>query len=182
MTQPECPPGPSITASAGQPRVERPYVPGYGIPESVEGALPWSWVEERLGVAETYWVATTSPDGRPHLMPVWGAWLDGRVWIEGGRATRRARNLAADPRVTVGVELAGDGAVIVEGIARAVDVPADLALRLVEAFGKYAASRDYHTDPTNWTGEGAIWAVEPVVVFGWSSFPADATRWRFGDG
>lgn len=59
-------------------------MPSYGIPEGVEGTLPWAWAEDRLAGAETYWVATTRPGGRPHLVPIWAAWLDGRLWFEGG--------------------------------------------------------------------------------------------------
>jgi len=166
------------------PVVKRPSVPTYGIPDTLEGALPWAWAEERLAAAETYWVATTRPDGRPHLMPVWAAWHAGRLWFEGGAATRRARNLAENPAVSVGIELPGDGAVVVEGTcARLAGPPDGLAEQLVDAFEKYAhPPRGYVVDPANWSRpDGGIWAVTPRIVFGWSSFPADATRWRFDE-
>ncbi len=108
-----------MTDQPTTPRTGRPHVPGYGIPDAVEGALPWAWAEERLAAADTYWVGTTRPDGRPHLMPIWAAWLDGRVWMEGGAATRRARNIEANAAVTVGLQLEGFGAVVVEGTGRA---------------------------------------------------------------
>ena len=165
------------------PIVERPYVPTYAIPDTLEGALPWSWAEGCLAAAETYWVATTRPDGRPHAMPIWAAWCAGRLWFEGGRLTRRARNLEVNPAISVGIELPGDGAVIVEGAAVRLDGPPDgLTGDLVAAFAKYARpARGYVVDPANWSSpDGGIWAVTPDVVFGWSSFPADATRWRFG--
>ena len=164
------------------PVVERPHVPTYGIPETLEGTLPWSWAEARLAAAETYWVATTRPGGRPHAMPVWAAWCAGRLWFEGGRLTRRARNLETNPVTSVGIELAGDGAVVVEGTTARLSGPPDwLADRLVAAFAKYAAlPRAYVVDPVSWSSpDGGIWAVTPRIVFGWSSFPADATRWRF---
>jgi len=164
------------------PIVERPDVPEYGIPQTLEGALPWSWAEERLAGAVTYWVATTRPDGRPHAMPIWAAWCAARLWFEGGRLTRRARNLAENPSVSIGIELPGDGAVVVEGtVERFAGAPDGLADRLVAAFAKYAAPpRGYVADPANWSSpNGGIWAATPVMVFGWSSFPADATRWRF---
>ena len=101
------------------PAVGRPDVPTYGIPETLDGMLPWSWAEERLARAETYWIATTRSGGRPHLMPVWAAWHAGRLWFEGGATTRRARNLEQNPAVSVGIELPGDGAVVVEGDRRA---------------------------------------------------------------
>jgi hypothetical protein len=167
------------------PRVERPSVPSYGIPGDLAGTLPWSWAEERLAAAGTYWVATTRPDGRPHVMPLWAAWHAGRLWFEGGAATRRARNLALEPSLTVAVDLPIDGAVIVEGTAeRHLGVAPGLAAELIAAFAKYAAPpRSYRVDPANWADPaGGIWVVTPLVVFGWSSFPADATRWRFAAG
>ncbi len=87
------------------PRVERPDVPSYGVPEALAGTLPWAWAEARLAAAETYWVATTRPDGRPHLMPLWAAWHAGRLWFEGGAATRRARNLELEPALAVAIEV-----------------------------------------------------------------------------
>jgi hypothetical protein len=157
-------------------------VPSYGIPDDLAGALPWSWADERLSTAETYWVATTRPDGRSHLMPLWAAWHAGRLWFEGGAATQRARNLALQPSVAVAIHLPVDGAVIVEGRAeRHLGVAQGLAGALVAAFAKYAAApRSYTVGPASWADpEGGIWMVTPEVVFGWSSFPADATRWRF---
>jgi hypothetical protein len=164
------------------PRVERPSVPSYGIPDDLAGTLPWSWAEQQLAATVTYWVATTRPDGRPHVMPLWAAWHAGRLWFEGGAATRRARNLAVAPAITVAIDLPIDGAVVVEGTAeRHLGVARGLADELVAAFAKYAAPpRSYRVDPANWADPaGGIWVVTPQVVFGWSSFPADATRWRF---
>jgi hypothetical protein len=164
------------------PIVERPDVPSYGIPDAIEGTLPWSWAEANLAAAETYWVSTTRPDGRPHAMPIWAGWCAGRIWFEGGRLTRRARNLVENPSVSVGIVLPGDGAIVVEGTAVRLDGPPDgLTGELVAAFAKYAAPpRGYVVDPANWSSpDGGIWAVSPLIAFGWSSFPADATRWRF---
>ena len=118
-------------------------------------------------------------------MPVWAAWCAGRIWFEGGRLTRRARNLEANPAVSVGIELPGDGAVIVEGRTERLDGPPDgLTAQLVAAFSKYARPpRDYVVDPANWSSaDGGLWVVTPRIAFGWSRFPADATRWRFAPG
>jgi hypothetical protein len=65
------------------PQVSRPYMPGYGIAGQTEGSglLHWSWAAERLTAARNYWVATAWPDGRPHVMPVWGMWDDSTLWF-----------------------------------------------------------------------------------------------------
>jgi len=102
-----------------------------------------------------------------------------------GLGLRRARNLELEPAITIGVHLPVDGALVVEGTAeRHVGVAPGLAEALVAAFAKYAAPpRAYRVDPASWADpSGGIWMVTPRVVFGWTSFPADATRWRFGGG
>ena len=170
-------------ATNSEPRAERPTIPDYGVPESEAGFLPWSWAEERLRDALTYWISTTRPDGRPHAMPVWGVWLDGQLWFEGGLRTRRARNLAADPRAVAAVHVDDATAVIVEGVvAVRTDPDGALAARLVHAYAKYRPTQwAYEADPANWRSGrgGGLWALRPTVALGWSRFPEDATRWRF---
>ena len=95
---------------------------GYGVPDTEEGVLDWSWAEERLEQALNYWFATTRPDGRPHAMPAWAVWLDGTVYFEGSPLTRRARNIAENPAVVVHLE-SGDDVVILEGEAHEVGKP-----------------------------------------------------------
>ena len=77
------------------PIASRPYMPGYGVepPDGGMGLLPWSWAEERLIASHEYWLATVRPDGRPHLMPVWGVWSDGSLWFSSSEGSRKARNL-----------------------------------------------------------------------------------------
>ena len=123
-----------------QPRAGRPTMPeGYGVPDTDEGVLDWSWAVERLEPALNYWFATTRPDGRPHAMPAWAVWLDGTLYFEGSPLTRRARNIAENPAVVVHLE-SGDDVVILEGEAREVGKPERaLAERLSAAFtAKYA--------------------------------------------
>jgi hypothetical protein len=169
-----------MTDAPSGPRAERPSIPGYGIPESDEGLLPWSWVSERLEAATQYWVASVRPDGSPHAVPTWGAWVDSRFWFEAGFATVRARNIAANPAVVVHTERGSD-VVIVEGIAELQPPPdPELEARLLAGFAKYTASHGYNADPASWrSSEGGLWAVRPVKVLAWSSFPTDTSRWRF---
>jgi hypothetical protein len=49
----------------------------------------------------TCWLATTRPDGRPHLMPVIGFWIEGAMHVVAGEGTVKARNLAADGRCVI---------------------------------------------------------------------------------
>jgi PPOX class probable F420-dependent enzyme len=100
------------------PRASRPYMPDYGIagPDEGGGLLPWSWAEERLTRSRNYWVSSLWPDGRPHLMPVWGAWDGEALWFSSGGRSRKARNLAADPRCVVATDDSNEP-VIVDGAA-----------------------------------------------------------------
>ena len=166
------------------PQPSRPHMPGYGIldADAGRGLLPWSWATERMARSHNYWVATTRPDGRPHVMPVWGVWLEdaepaGAFYFSTGSNTRKARNLAANPRCVVCSECA-DEAIIVEGVAKEVTAQS-LPPRFKDAyFEKYK----WNVDPS----EGGIYAVRPHVAFAFienaEDFAGAATRWRFSDG
>jgi hypothetical protein len=164
-----------------QPRVDRPHTePGYGIPKSLKGTLPWSWAVERLEAAPIYWVASVRPNGRPHVTPIWGVWVDGAFWMEGGAETRRFKNLAHNPATVVTVER-GDDAVILEGDAeRVMTLDDGLVKKLQAGYAKYKATHGYEPEPEGWQ-DGGIWAVRPRKVLAWSQFPRDATRWTFHD-
>jgi hypothetical protein len=68
------------------------------------GTTSWEVARDRLANPEkqrTSWLATTRPDGRPHVMPVIAFWIDGAIHIVTGESTRKARNLAADGRCVI---------------------------------------------------------------------------------
>ena len=64
-------------------RADRPFMPGYGVLPADQGSglLPWAEAERRLTASHDFWCATVRPDGRPHVMPVWGVWLDGAALV-----------------------------------------------------------------------------------------------------
>jgi hypothetical protein len=160
-----------------EPRADRPHVPGYGIPTSTDGLLDWSWAVERLERAIVYWLATTGADGAPHVIPIWGAWVDGRWYVEGG-PTRWQRNLRENPQLAIHIE-AGKEIVIVEGTATELVAPAaPLAEAILLGYEKYRVAGDYEASADNWTN-GGLWELRPVKAFAWSTFPADMTRFRF---
>jgi hypothetical protein len=161
----------------------RPQLPKeYGVPESDDGMVPWDWAVQHLEAARNYWFCTTRPDGRPHAIPAWAAWVDGALYFDGSPETRRARNLARNPALTVHLE-SGDQVVILEGEAREAGRPdRALAERLVAAFvQKYGASHGYQPSPDQWD-QGGLWVMRPRVAFGWTEFPKALTRWRFPAG
>jgi hypothetical protein len=87
----------------------RPSIPAsYDIATDEAGMLEWNDVAGAIASAPVYWVATTTPAGNPHLIPIWGAWVDDAAYIEGGDDTRWARNLAAgDGRIQIGIDHEG---------------------------------------------------------------------------
>jgi hypothetical protein len=159
-----------------EPRIDRPHVPGYGVPRSNKGTLPWSWARERLARAMVYWLATSGADNAPHLNPIWGAWVDDHWYVEGGM-TRWKRNLQANPQLAIHVEF-DEEIVIVEGRGREVTkLDAAATEAILAGYAKYK-SIGYEAQASNWTG-GGLWMLEPVKAFAWSSFPKDMTRYTF---
>jgi hypothetical protein len=150
-------------------------MPAYGIAaaDEGEGLLPWSWAEEILRDARTYWVATVRDDGAPHAAPVWALWVAGAVVFSTSPRSRKAANLARDARCTVAVER-GDDAVIVEGAVKAFDDEQRAAYNAAYET-KYEFDMSEMDDP--------LYALVPAVVFGFIAsddrFTTTATRWRF---
>ena len=151
---------------------DRPYMPGYGISTDPDLLLPWSFAERRLTEAHNYWVATTCPDGAPHVAAVWGVFVDGAVCFSTGARSRKARNLAADPRCVVTPEGAAES-VVVRGVARPLDPGTPQRDRVAAAYqAKYGSGAP---------PEEPMFAVDPETVIGLTeaAFTARATRWRF---
>lgn len=162
-----------------EPEASRPALPSqYGILDAAEGRglLPWVWAAERLERSRGYWLATTQPNGAPHMAVIWGVWMRDRFYFATFPSSRKARNLAANPRCVVCPENA-DEAVIVEGVAEKVSDPT-----VVEQFAEaYAAKYQEEID----TGQFPVYSIRPLVAFATISdaveYPATATRWRFSD-
>jgi len=93
-------------------------MPGYGIQpaDAGSGLLPWDWAETKLLASHDYWLGSSCPDGRPHLMPVWGIWMKEGLWFSSSAGSRKARNLLADGRCTAATDDALNP-VVVEGLA-----------------------------------------------------------------
>jgi PPOX class probable F420-dependent enzyme len=170
----------TLEGSDAGPRASRPWMPDYGIADADQGGglLPWLWAEERLSAAMRYWVATVWPDGRPHLTPVWGLWLDGLVWFSCASASRKARNLTANPRCVVSTADPGQP-VVVDGLAELVTDPGQLTGFLDRSNAKYSTS--YGPDMIE-RPRISVWRVRPEVVIGLDEdrFIDSPTRWRFG--
>jgi hypothetical protein len=147
---------------------------GYGIASGDEGRVEWAWVEEQCTGSRNYWVCTTRPDGRPHAMPVWGLWLDGRIVFSTDPSSLKARNFLARPEVVVHLE-SGDEVVIVEGRVE------EMEARLLPAFlDAYEAKYAYRPNAEQTEG---VYQVRPERVLAWreTDFPTSATRFTLGE-
>jgi nitroimidazol reductase NimA-like FMN-containing flavoprotein (pyridoxamine 5'-phosphate oxidase superfamily) len=163
---------------------QRPHLPEeYGVPQGDEDMLPWAWAEERLEKARNYWVCTAGADGRPHSVPVWGAWMDGTLYFDGHPMTRWGRNLKHNPAISVHLE-SGDEVVILEGDV--LDIPKldkERAERLAVLMkSKYASEPyEYEPNPNDWMERG-LYALRPKAALAWGAFPRTLTKWKFDGG
>ena len=161
------------------PKPTRPHIPGYGLLKTKKGLLPWKWAEDRLSKSRQYWIATTRPDRRPHVMVVWALWLDGFLYFSTGSKSVKARNLAKNPHCTMCTEKA-DEAVILEG---KVETEKDVErirefLRLYEK--KYKWDMSSMADDLLKLKEPVL-RLRPKTAFGLAekTFATSATRWIF---
>lgn len=160
-----------------EPTASRPSLPSeYGILDATEGKglLPWSWATERLSRSRGYWIATTRPDGRPHMANIWGVFLHDRFYFETSVNSRKARNLAANASCVICPESA-DEAIVMEGASERVVDP----LETREFAAAYEAKYQEEID----TNQFAVYSVQPRIVFASISdateYTTTATRWRF---
>lgn len=79
-------------------------------------------VLKRLTNEQIIWLATTRPDGRPHMTPVWYVWRRGGFYACIESRSVKARNIQLEPRVSLALE-DGSSPVICEGEARFVRPP-----------------------------------------------------------
>lgn len=155
----------------------RPGIPSdYGIAEDEAGMLDWSEVAATLSAAPILWVSTVTPDGAPHLVPIWGAFTSDVAYIEGGSMTRWARNLAGgDDRIHLGIDHRGMQ-VMVRGTAVHTEVEAGLQAAIAD---QYEAKYPYRP------ADNEFWGVAPTAVLAWKtddleSFASTPTQFDFG--
>jgi pyridoxine/pyridoxamine 5'-phosphate oxidase len=155
--------------------------------------IPWSRASKQLatqareeGKGRTCWLATTDPDGRPHLAAVGAIWVDEKFYFTSGPRLRKSRNLAANPRCAVSVSL-DDIDVVVEGTARKETDPSILerVANLYASLGWPArasagAITAEFSAPSAGRGPWDLYAVTPSAAVGVATKePFGATRWRF---
>ena len=156
--------------------------------------IPWSRALTQLeaqageeGHGATHWLATTGPDGKPHLAAVGALWVDDRFYFVSGPRTRKSQNLAANASCAMSVSLEGID-VVLEGTAAKITDPATLerianlyASRGWPASSTGAAITAEFSAPSAGRGPWDLYAITPSAAVGVAtSEPHGATRWRFG--
>ena len=91
-------------------------------------------IGEFIDHSRTATMATLSADGKPHLVAMWYAIIDGEIWFETKAKSQKAVNLRRNPTLTVMIE---DGdtygtlrGVSIDGHAEIIDSDPDLLLRV----------------------------------------------------
>lgn len=163
-----------------EPKASRPYWPDAlsTAKDSATGLKSWRWALERLQNSHNYWIATSRPDSRPHLMIVWGVWWQDAFWFSTGLQSRKAKNMVANSHCVIATEQA-DEAVIVEGTARQISDSAAWKPIIETYKRKYGEDLASLVDKSN----SAIYRVQPQTAFAQDehaeNFVEAVTRWTF---
>ncbi len=167
----------------------------YGTP-----LLDWDLIEARLeeGVSQapdsggpnrhTCWLATINDDGSPHITGIGALWADGSFWFETGPTTRKARNLARDPRCSLSVAT-HDFDLVVEGEAHLItDAPTVATMAARWAAEGWPVSVDDNgtaltaefSAPSAGPPPWFVYRIAPHTATALATVePGGATRWRF---
>ncbi len=130
----------------------------------------WRAIEARLGRESEIWLATVRYDGRPHLVPLWFIWLDGKIYVSTGVDTQKFINLRGNQSVSLALPDTSN-VVIVEGEAHAaerslIDKVADYF------FNKYEWDFRYD-DSAKWQ----LVEITPLKILAWGDgYENDGTR------
>jgi nitroimidazol reductase NimA-like FMN-containing flavoprotein (pyridoxamine 5'-phosphate oxidase superfamily) len=157
---------------------------------SSANASPTEWPQARdeFAGAELYWLSTVRPDGRPHVTPLLGIWLEGALYFCTGPDERKARNLAANRHcvLTTGRNTLDGLDLVIEGTAEAVRERGELG-RVADTYeSKYGP----HFVPPEGTwsdlgdairqAEVLVYRVAPEIGFGFGKGDTfSQTRWSF---
>ncbi len=102
--------------------------------------VPLAWddlVAAVTGAGDGVFMATTGPDGRPHVAFVSPGWADERMWISTFASSRKAANLRHRPEVAMTCTASPEVNVLIRADARCVTDPAEIARRWAEGVVPY---------------------------------------------
>lgn len=120
-------------------------------------------------------LATASPDGQPHVVPVWFLLEDGFVWVSSFQSTRKVIDLERNPKcaIVVDIEQGREAltAVVIEGRAELIRAPfAEVRQRAQRIYAKYlGAEGALAPEPQGWldSPENLLIKITPTRVKTW---------------
>jgi Pyridoxamine 5'-phosphate oxidase len=161
---------------------------GFSHPDA--SPTPWAVGLEHVTDADTFWLSTVRPDGRPHVTPLIAVWHGDAIWFTTGPEERKAKNLAENSSclLTTGRSDLAEGGldVVLEGAAEQVTDEAELqpiAERFAAKYGtetwhfvvRDGGFSDHHTG-----GRAIVFRVRPVRGLGFRKGDTfSQTTWRF---
>jgi nitroimidazol reductase NimA-like FMN-containing flavoprotein (pyridoxamine 5'-phosphate oxidase superfamily) len=141
-------------------------------------------VRKSLESAELYWLTTVRSDGRPHVTPLIGLWIDDAFVFCTGPGEQKARNLQQGNAVavTTGTNTWNDGLdIVVEGRAERVTGLQTLTALAEEYLEKYGEDWDFDADDHVFDPDGNrahVFRVEPTKVIAFAKTPHGQTTFR----
>ncbi len=111
-------------------------------------------------------IATLRPDGRPHTVPTWYEWADGRILVNMDRTRRRLEHLRNDARVAFTVMAPDDWYSHVSFLGDVVEIREDPDLADIDRLSLRYRGEPYH----NRGRESMTALIEPASWSGWGRF------------
>ncbi len=134
-------------------------------PDGGKGSvLEWSWVQDKMYSARSYWVVTSPRSGPPHPMPVWGVFVEDVFYFSTPSTSLKARHIARTGQASVHLESA-DMVVILKGEAREESDP-----ELLETLGK-AFAHKYNIEIVGKFPDQVMFSFRAHRAFAWQGFP-----------
>lgn len=159
------------------PKISRPKLPK-GYADNPASYVDWEWVAEQMTDSKNYWLSSVRPDGRPHVVPRWGVFIDNKFYYDGSPETRHAQNIMRNPNVSLHLE-SGDQVVMMEGISKPAEKPTpEFANKLAEAIGNKYGEDGYSPKPDQWD-EGGLYIFTPRQCIAWTVFYENPTKFVF---
>jgi nitroimidazol reductase NimA-like FMN-containing flavoprotein (pyridoxamine 5'-phosphate oxidase superfamily) len=162
----------------------------HGFSDPAATPTPWSVGLAQVSAADTFWLSTVRPDGRPHVTPLIAVWHGEAIWFSTGSGERKARNLAKNPSCVLmtGCSDLTEGAldVVLEGEAEQVTADAELEAIAAAFAAKYGTETwDYMVRDGAFShrvagGRAIVFRVRPVRGLGFRKGDSfSQTTWRF---
>ena len=159
------------------PKITRPQFPK-GYADNPASYVTWDWVAEQLTESKNYWLSSVRPNGHPHVVPRWGAFIANKLYYDGSPETRHARNILGNPNVTLHLE-SGDQAIILEGMSQPADKPdPEFANQLAAEIRRKYSQHGYSPEPTQWDA-GGLYIFTPRQCLAWTVFYENPTKFIF---